>query len=74
MMATKLPTLDTKQELDPRLSLKVIEANLGMNIVETPISFNLDRALTDDEFDEVVKYCRHDVETTKDYFIEKRLF
>lgn len=72
MMATKLPTLDTKQELDPRLSLKVIEANLGMNIVETPISFNLDRALTDDEFDEVVKYCRHDVETTKRLFLLRK--
>ena len=72
MMATKLPTLDTKQELDPRLSLKVIEANLGMNIVETPISFNLDRALTDDEFDEVVKYCRHDVETTKKVFMLRK--
>lgn len=72
MMATKLPTLDTKQELDPRLSLKVIEANLGMNIVETPISFNLDRALTDDEFDEVVKYCRHDVETTKKIFMLRK--
>ena len=72
MMATKLPTLDTKQELDPRLSLKEIEANLGMNIVETPISFNLDRALTDDEFDEVVKYCRHDVETTKRLFMLRK--
>lgn len=72
MMARKLPTLDTKQELDPRLSLKEIEANLGMNIVETPISFNLDRALTDDEFDEVVKYCRHDVETTKKVFMLRK--
>ena len=72
VMARKLPTLDTKQELDPRLSLKVIEANLGMNIAETPISFNLDRALTDDEFDEVVKYCRHDVETTKKIFMLRK--
>nr|DAY25690.1 MAG TPA: DNA polymerase [Caudoviricetes sp.] len=72
VMARKLPTLDTKQELDPRLSLKVIEANLGMNIVETPISFNLDRPLTDDEFAEVVKYCTHDVETTKKVFMLRK--
>lgn len=72
MMARKLPSLDTKQELAPSLSLKEIEANLGMNIVETPISFNLDRALTDDEFDEVVKYCRHDVETTKKIFMLRK--
>lgn len=68
MMATKLPTLDTKQELDPRLSLKVIEANLGMNIAETPVSFNLDRELTGEELETVIKYCEHDVETTKRVF------
>ena len=72
VMARKLPTLDTKQELAPSLSLKEIECNLGMNIVETPISFNLDRALTDDEFYEVVKYCRHDVETTKRLFLLRK--
>lgn len=66
--ARKLTTLDTKQELAPNLSLKEIEANLGLNIIETPISFNLDRPLTDDEFYEVVKYCAHDVETTKRVF------
>lgn len=72
MMATKLPTLDTKQELDPRLSLKVIEANLGMNIVETPVSFNIDRELTDSEVDTVIEYCRHDVETTKKVFMLRK--
>ena len=64
----KLYTLDVKQELAPNLSLKEIESNLGLNIVETPIDFNLDRPLTDDEFNEVVKYCTHDVETTKKVF------
>nr|DAP59183.1 MAG TPA: DNA polymerase [Caudoviricetes sp.] len=72
VMARKLPTLDTKQELAPSLSLKETEANLGMNIIETPISFNLDRPLTDDEFYEVVKYCRHDVETTKQVFMKRQ--
>lgn len=70
--ARKLTTLDAKQELAPSLSLKEIEANLGMNIVETPISFNLDRSLTDEEFYEVVKYCRHDVETTKRLFLLRK--
>lgn len=72
MMATKLPTLDTKQELDPRLSLKEIEANLGMNIVETPVDFNIDRELTDKEVDVVIEYCRHDVETTKKLFLLRK--
>lgn len=66
--ARKLPTLDVKQELLPNLSLKEIEANLGMDIVETPVSFNLDRELTGEELQTVIKYCIHDVETTKKVF------
>ena len=66
--ARKLPTLDVKQELPPNLSLKEIEANLGMDIVETPVSFNLDRELTGEELETVIKYCIHDVETTKKVF------
>ena len=72
VMATKLPTLDTKQELDPRLSLKVIEANLGMNIIETPVDFNIDRPLEDKEVDVVIEYCIHDVETTKKLFMLRK--
>ena len=67
-IANQLPTYDTKQELPPGISLKEIESNMGMNIIETPISFNLDRSLTDTELMEVIKYCRHDVETTKKVF------
>ena len=72
MMATKLPTLDTKQELAPNLSLKEIEANLGMNITETPVDFNIDRPLEDKEVDVVIEYCRHDVETTKKVFMLRK--
>lgn len=70
--ARKLPSLDTKQELPPSLSLKEIEANLGMNIVETPVSFDIDRPLTDSEVDTVIEYCRHDVETTKRLFLLRK--
>lgn len=77
-IAKMIPTFDTKQELAPGLSLKEIESNLGMNIVETPISFDLNRNLTADELEEVIKYCEHDVNTTmkifnyrKDYFESK---
>ena len=72
VMARKLPSLDTKQELAPSLSLKEIEANLGMNIVETPVSFDIDRELTDSEVDTVIEYCRHDVETTKKLFLLRK--
>lgn len=67
-IANQLPTYDTKQELPPGVSLKEIESNMGMNIIKTPISFDLDRSLTDTELMEVIKYCRHDVETTKKVF------
>jgi phage DNA polymerase len=72
VMARKLPSLDTKQELPPSLSLKEIEANLGMNIVETPVSFDIDRPLEDSEVDIVIEYCRHDVETTKKVFMLRK--
>ena len=70
-------TLDTMQELNG-LSLKEIQANLGQNIHETPIDFNIDRPLTTEEIEEVFKYCENDVRTTKkvfelreDYFVSK---
>lgn len=70
-------TLDTMQELNG-LSLKEIQANLGQNIHETPIDFNIDRPLTPEEIEEVFQYCENDVRTTKkvfelreDYFTSK---
>lgn len=70
--ARKLPSLDTKQELPPSLSLKEIEANLGMNVVETPVNFDMDRPLEDKEVDTVIEYCKHDVETTKKLFLLRK--
>lgn len=71
-------TLDVMQELALGVGLKSSEANMGKSIVETPIDFNLDRKLTKNELEEVVKYCKNDVDSTlelfelrKDYFISK---
>lgn len=46
------------------LSLKEAEGNLGMDIRESTIPFDLDRALTQQEIDETFKYCTHDVDAT----------
>ena len=46
------------------LSLKAIEAHLGMDIRETTVPFNINRPLTEDEKQEVEFYCRHDVDAT----------
>lgn len=45
-------------------SLKHIEAHLGVNIEETEVDFNLDRALTPDELESTIRYCKWDVLNT----------
>jgi hypothetical protein len=64
-------TLDVMQEVKLNLSLKEAQANMGLNIVETPIDFNLDRPLKEMEIEYVFRYCENDVRTTKELF-EKR--
>ena len=73
-----LITLDVIQELPLGVGLKSSQANLGQSIVETPIDFNLNRKLTEEEIQQVVGYCMNDVDSTieifklrKDYFQAK---
>lgn len=49
---------------DKGLSLKAIEGNMYLPIVESSVSFDIDRPLTSDELDEVIKYCKNDVDAT----------
>lgn len=63
-------SLDLYQDLK-RVSLKKIMANLGLNIIECPIDFKVDRKLTDKELQIVIHYCKNDVSATK-YFYEYR--
>ena len=55
---------DLMDDCQVGLSLKAIEAHLGMNIVESEIPFDIDRPLTDAEIDETFFYCTHDVDAT----------
>lgn len=55
---------DLMDDCQMGLSLKAIEAHLGMDIRETTVSFNIDRPLTEEEKAEVEFYCDHDVEAT----------
>lgn len=73
-----LITLDVMQELPLGVGLKSSQANLGLSIVETPIDFDLDRPLTPEELEELIKYCKNDVKDTellfnmrKAYFMSK---
>lgn len=63
-----LITLDVIQELPLGVGLKSSQANLGESIIETPIDFKLDRQLTKEEIQEVVKYCKNDVDSTINLF------
>lgn len=68
----KYPLLnfDIKQNVDK--SLKVYEGFMGDNIHETSVPFDLDRELTKREIEETVGYCRHDVEETIRFFMQRR--
>lgn len=62
-------TYDCFQQIDvSRPSLKRIEANLGKMILESSVSFDIDRPLTAAELDEVFYYCSYDVATTVEVY------
>ena len=52
--------------------LKSLEGFMGNNIKETSVPFDIDRKLTEDEINETIKYCRHDVEQTVEVFFSRK--
>jgi len=70
-------SLDTFQQIDvSNPSLKKIQGNLGRLILESSVSFSLDRALLPEEYEEVLFYCANDVDTAIDIYLlrEKSYF
>ncbi len=55
---------DLMDDCQMGLSLKAIEAHLGMDIRETTVSFDIARPMTEEELAEVEFYCKHDVDAT----------
>jgi hypothetical protein len=51
--------------VDMGLSLKAIEGNLNLSIVESSISFDIDRKLNRAELEELIYYCKKDVSATE---------
>ena len=45
---------------------------MGMDIQETSVPFDLDRKLTPREIAQTIEYCRHDVESTIDVWLQKK--
>lgn len=59
------PIIDLFHDIVPRKSLKEIEGNIGMDVEETNVSFDIDRPLTHEELQGAIHYCIHDVEATE---------
>lgn len=57
-------SFDLKSDLPNDLSLKAIEGNLNLPIVESSIPFDIGRKLTPEELGEVIRYCKNDVDAT----------
>lgn len=64
----KFDSFDLMDDMQAGLSLKSIEAHLGMDIRECSVPFDIDRPLTDDELEEVIAYCKADVDATEKLF------
>ena len=50
--------------------LKTLEGFMGNNIKESSVPFDIDRKLTPEEIEEVIKYCTWDVTNTMEVFME----
>ena len=53
-------------------SLKQLEGFMGSKIKESSVPFDIDRKLTEEEIQEVLEYCTHDVEQTIEVFNKRR--
>ena len=74
----QIDVCDIFDDMQIGLSLKAIEAHLGMDIEETQVDFDIDRPLTKDELEKTIFYCSYDVDAAerifdirKDYFKNK---
>ena len=67
----QIPMINYDVMPNPPIGLKTLAGFLGSNIKETEVDFNIDRKLTQEELQQTVFYCTHDVEETIKVFLEK---
>lgn len=65
------PTSDLMLDMPLRQSLKELEGNMLMDIQESTVDFNIDHSWTKEEFDEMLFYCKHDVDATEKLIDER---
>lgn len=58
-------SFDLMDDCQDGISLKGIEAHLGIPIEETEVDFNIPRKLTAAELKQTIKYCKYDVDATE---------
>lgn len=58
-------SFDLMDDCQDGISLKGIEAHLGIPIEETEVDFNINRKLTAAELEQTIKYCKYDVDATE---------
>lgn len=69
----RFKTFDLRDDIaDQGISLKAIEGNLKLPIVESSVPFDIDRPLTPEELDEVIRYCKNDVDATERLYYERK--
>ena len=62
-------SIDCFQQIDvSKPGLKKIEGNMGKMILESNVSFDINRKLTEKELEEAIFYCSYDVDTTIDVY------
>lgn len=61
-------SFDLMDDCQVGLSLKAIEAHLGIPIEETEVDFNIAHALSEEELKETIYYCKYDVDATEKLF------
>ena len=57
---------------DDNISLKATEGNLRRAIVESGISFDIDRPLTPEELQRLIKYCMYDVDSSEALYYQRK--
>lgn len=68
------PVWDTLQDIVPAKSLKEIEANLLLDITESTVDFDIDHAWTEEEYEDMLYYCRADVKALKPLFEARKTY
>lgn len=61
-------SFDLKDDCQDGVSLKEIEAHLGIPIEETEVDFNVDHVLSESEKAQTTYYCKYDVDATEILF------